>query len=119
MARARTLFGMTGVVLAILLAAASPARAGVAPEACCRPGVPCIDLPPEFCTGQSLGVGTTCAANGTACVPTVGAWGFVVMALAVLIAGTIVLRRSEYVASAESARRQVPRPEGARLLPGT
>ena len=94
MARARTLFGMAGVVLPILLAAPSPARAGVAPEACCRPGLPCIDLPPEFCTGQSLGVGTTCAANGADCnVPTIGEWGLVVMALAVLIAGTIVLRR--------------------------
>ena len=100
MERAHTLFGMTGVVLAILLAASVPARAGVAPEACCRPGMPCIDLPPEFCTGRSLGVGTTCAANGADCnVPTVGAWGLVVMALAVLIAGTIVLRRREYVAS--------------------
>jgi len=94
MARARTLSGMAGVVLPILLAAPPIARAGVAPEACCRPGQPCIDLPPEMCTGRSLGAGTTCAANGAECnVPTVGEWGLVVMTLAVLIAGTIVLRR--------------------------
>ncbi|MFH1110093.1 MAG: IPTL-CTERM sorting domain-containing protein, partial [Planctomycetota bacterium] len=88
-----------GCVLALLTmpivgVSASTARAGVAPEACCRPGQPCIDLPPELCSGRSLGVGTTCAANGAECnVPTVGEWGLVVMALAVLIAGTIVLRR--------------------------
>ena len=94
MARARTFLTMVSVGFVLLVGGIPAARAGVAPEACCRPGQPCIDLPPELCTGRSLGVGTTCAANGAECnVPTVGEWGLVVMTLAVLIAGTIVLRR--------------------------
>ena len=70
---------------------ASIARAGVAPEACCRPSQPCIDLPPEMCTGYSLGVGTTCAADGNRCVPAAGAWGLTVMALLLLTAATLVM----------------------------
>ena len=31
-------------VLFVIVASSSPARAGVAPEACCRPAMPCIDL---------------------------------------------------------------------------
>lgn len=87
------LFGTIGLFVSL---GAPAALAGVDPEACCLTEGGCIDLPAEDCAGTPLGSGTSCAANADQCVavPAASEWGLAILALTVLAAGTIIMRRT-------------------------
>ncbi|NNF42809.1 MAG: IPTL-CTERM sorting domain-containing protein [Phycisphaerales bacterium] len=74
-------------------------RVGAASGACCFSDSVCSELDADTCTAQGgtyQGELVSCAAAAAACatlIPAVGQWGLIVLALLLLTAGTIVIRR--------------------------